>query len=249
MPFAAGVDPALIQSHGHKLLGAFYTATGATPRPTALLLHGIPGVERNFDLAYALRDAGWNCLVFHYRGSWGSGGTYRLDGLVEDVRAATEWALAQPSVDGDRLAVVGNSLGGYTALAAGAFDQRFKAIAAICPLIDPRTRPLEPALAEGFASLLNGISGPQVAAQWLALPSAISFAPRLAGRPLLLVTAEADEIFAPSHHAPFAAAMGANPAFTTRAVPGADHSFSRQRRELVELCLRWLIDSPNPMRP
>ena len=27
-----------------------------------MLLHGIPGVEKNYDLAYALRDAGWNVV-------------------------------------------------------------------------------------------------------------------------------------------------------------------------------------------
>lgn len=27
-----------------------------------MVLHGVPGVEKNLDLAYALRGAGWNCL-------------------------------------------------------------------------------------------------------------------------------------------------------------------------------------------
>ena len=32
------------------------------------MLHGIPGTEQNFDVAYALRDVGFNCLLWHYRG-------------------------------------------------------------------------------------------------------------------------------------------------------------------------------------
>jgi hypothetical protein len=36
-------------------------------------LHGFPGNERNFDVAQALRRAGYAALVFHYRGSWGVG--------------------------------------------------------------------------------------------------------------------------------------------------------------------------------
>jgi hypothetical protein len=43
-----------------------------------LLLHGCPGLQQNGDLAVALRDRGWNALIFHYRGSWGSGGRYDL---------------------------------------------------------------------------------------------------------------------------------------------------------------------------
>ncbi len=242
MSFTAGVEAARFHSQGRKLIGAFYTAQGDTPRPTALLLHGIPGVERNFDIAYRLRDLGWNCLVFHYRGCWGSEGDYRLDGLVEDVRAATDWVLAQPGVDGERLAIIGNSLGGHTAFAAAAADPRFRAVAALCPLIDPADRPLEPELAEDFASLLHGITGPEVAAQWLALPSAVTFVPSLGRHPLLLVTAEADEVFAPGHYAGFVAALRASAAdFTWHPIPAADHSFSRQRPALASLVANWLL--------
>lgn len=47
-------------------------------------LHGIPGWERNFDLAQALRRAGFHVLVFHYSGSWGNDGTYSLAHILED---------------------------------------------------------------------------------------------------------------------------------------------------------------------
>ena len=45
-----------------------------------------------------LRDRGWNCLYFHYRGCWGSEGAYSLHHLTIDASAAVEWATAQPSV-------------------------------------------------------------------------------------------------------------------------------------------------------
>ena len=70
----SGLEGVVITSAGSKLLGALYCAAGAGPHPTALVLHGIPGLEKNTDIAYALRDAGWNALVFHYRGCWGSEG-------------------------------------------------------------------------------------------------------------------------------------------------------------------------------
>ena len=39
---------------------------------------------------------------------------------MDDTRAAADWLTQQPRVDAERLALVGNSLGGYTTLAAGA---------------------------------------------------------------------------------------------------------------------------------
>ncbi len=69
--FSAGVDGVTFEHKGARLLGAFYRGAGKGPRPTALLLHGLPGIEKHLDLAYRLRDLGWNCLLFHFRGSWG----------------------------------------------------------------------------------------------------------------------------------------------------------------------------------
>src|SRR2546430_17107942 len=78
MPIAPGehdgITGVTFTSDGHRLLGTLYLARGDEPKPTALLLHGCPGLQQNGDLAVALRDRGWNSLIFHYRGSWGSGG-------------------------------------------------------------------------------------------------------------------------------------------------------------------------------
>ena len=112
MRFEAGLDGVTFQSKGCKLLGGLYKAAGEGPRPTAVLLHGVPGVEKQLDIAYALRDLGWNCLYFHFRGSLGSEGAYSFAGLAEDTEAAVEWALRQPSVDKDRIALIGGSMTG-----------------------------------------------------------------------------------------------------------------------------------------
>ena len=61
-------------SSGAQLIGNMLIAPGPGPHPTVLLLHGFPGNENNFDLAHVLRRAGWNVLIFHYRGAWGSQG-------------------------------------------------------------------------------------------------------------------------------------------------------------------------------
>lgn len=54
-----------------KVNGVFFIAAGKGPHPTVILFHGLPGNEKNLDLAQAVRRAGWNVLTFNYRGSWG----------------------------------------------------------------------------------------------------------------------------------------------------------------------------------
>ena len=41
-------------------------------------MHGLPGNERNLDLAQAIRRAGWDVLTFTYRGAWGSPGDFSI---------------------------------------------------------------------------------------------------------------------------------------------------------------------------
>ena len=64
-----------------------WQAGGAGAHPTLLLFHGFPGNEQNLDLAQAARRAGWHVLTLHYRGSWGSPGTFRFTQNPQDLHA------------------------------------------------------------------------------------------------------------------------------------------------------------------
>src|SRR3954471_13129743 len=117
----------LIDSHGSKMNALFFFAAGAGPHPTMLLLHGLPGNERNLDLAQAVRRAGWNVLTFTYRGAWGSEGDFSIANSIEDGRAAlgflrTEEASRRFGVNRSRLVIAGHSMGGYAAAAIAADD-------------------------------------------------------------------------------------------------------------------------------
>jgi pimeloyl-ACP methyl ester carboxylesterase len=234
---SAGIDGVTFTSQGCRLLGGFYRAAGAGPRPSVILLHGVPGTEQNLDIAYALREAGINCLYFHYRGCWGSSGNYTFSGLADDVRAAADWIVEQPAVDAARLALVGYSIGGHTALIAGAADPRYKALAAICPLIDPAAQPLDQAAFEEFAGMLTGVTAAELQAQWAALPPIPPLADQLARRPLLLVTAGQDAYFPPAHYRVFLSSL---PSATWWRFPAADHVFSRDRQTFVHTIVAWL---------
>ena len=237
--FNAGLDDVIFHSQGSMLLGGFYRGAGVGPRPTAILLHGVPGVEQNLDVAYALRDQGWNCLFIHYRGCWGSEGNYSFQGAEDDVSAATEWVLAQRSVNRKRLAIVGNSFGGYMALSASAADPRFRATVAMCPLVDPAAAVFEVEFFDEFAGMLSGVTGENLKEQWDALPSIHTIKKNLDDRPILLITADKDELFPPSHYESFVNDLGE---LKWKRIADADHVFSTARRQLVEMTVNWLQD-------
>ena len=125
-------------SNGNRLSGLMYLANGPGPHPTIVLLHGFPGNEKNLDIAQSLRRDGFNVLFFHYRGAWGSEGSYNITGLDDDVLAVLNF-LRQPDnalryrVDINTLSLLGHSLGGYTALAAGSQDKNLSCVAAMSP--------------------------------------------------------------------------------------------------------------------
>ena len=80
-----------IPSHGFNLNALLYSAAGAGPHPTVLLLHRLPSNEQNLDLAQSMRRAGWNVVTLHYRGSWGTPGTFSFANRLEDAAAALAW--------------------------------------------------------------------------------------------------------------------------------------------------------------
>jgi pimeloyl-ACP methyl ester carboxylesterase len=117
----------LVPSHGLGMNGLFYLAGGAAPHPTMVLLHGFPGNEQNLDLAQAVRRAGWNVLTLHYRGSWGSPGTFSIGHVMEDADAAVAFVrradiAAKYGIDTQRLVIAGHSMGGFASAAHARAD-------------------------------------------------------------------------------------------------------------------------------
>jgi uncharacterized protein len=131
-------DSFLIPSHGANMNGMMYVAAGEGPHRTAILLHGFPGNELNADLAQTLRRAGWNTVIFHYRGSWGSEGDFTFSNTMEDALAAVRFlrspdVASQHRVDTERIALIGYSMGGFVAAQATALDPAVRAAVLISP--------------------------------------------------------------------------------------------------------------------
>ena len=231
-------------SDGHRLLGTLFLARDDTPKPTALLLHGIPGIEKNCDLAHALRQNGWNSLIFHYRGCWGSEGRYGLETIPDDVRAALDdlSSGSHPQVDAARLVLVGHSLGGWAAVLAAAGDPRVRAVAVHGAVSDPRTLPFTAAdAAEEFTPWLRGLTPEGFRAQWEALDAAhtpIEQVARLAPRPLLILHSRADEVV-PFEQAEALFRRAGDPR-QLLIHPEANHAFAWHRSWLRDRLLDWL---------
>jgi dienelactone hydrolase len=239
----AGLEAVRLSSDGSMLIGGLYRAAQVGPRPAVLLLHGIPGHEKNLDLAISLRACGMHVLYIHYRGCWGSQGDYHLAHLVPDATAALAWLADHPLVRADSIGLAGISLGGWTALATASASPGVRAVAALSPLLDPnapmRGGGLTSALAAEFSAPLSGISPEDLLTQWAALPALASFAGGLKRLPILLVTADGDELFPPEH---FASAPALLPHLTWQRFPRADHVFSDVRPGLCHLVTRWFVE-------
>lgn len=127
-----------IPSAGVEINGIAYVPAGPGPHPTALLLHGMPGNEKNLDLAQAMRRAGWLVVAFNYRGSWGSPGAFHYAQTLEDADSVlaylrTPEVTAKLGVDPKRLVMVGHSMGGWIALQTLAHDKALLGAALISP--------------------------------------------------------------------------------------------------------------------
>jgi fermentation-respiration switch protein FrsA (DUF1100 family) len=101
---------------GSKMHSWFLRAQGKA-KGTVLHLHGnAANVSNHLPLVAWLPPRGFNLLTLDYRGFGRSQGTPSLDGFVDDAAAALNHLRSRSDVDATRLIVVGQSLGGATAL-------------------------------------------------------------------------------------------------------------------------------------
>jgi len=245
-------------SSGSRMFAVVYVAGGPGPHPTAIVLHGFPGNERNLDLAQAIRRSGWNAVFFHYRGAWGSEGRFGFVHVLEDVRAVVD-AIAAPEfaaahrVDPSRIALVGHSMGGFAALVSAAELVAVDCVASIAGgniglWNQVLTTPEE---AERMARTLDAWRGPiqTPAAELTAEVQANaerfdlrSHAGALAKKPALLIAGARDEVTPPAlHHEPLVAAIAAQGGDALESVVvDADHALADRRVALSRLVIDWL---------
>jgi pimeloyl-ACP methyl ester carboxylesterase len=257
----AGMIAFGLPTHGVKINAVLYTAAGAGPHPTVLLLHGLPGNEQNLDLARAMQREGWNVLTMHYRGSWGSRGDYTFAHCIEDAQAAVAWlrapdGAAAAHIDPGRIVVVGHSLGGFVTAYVAGHDPNLLGAALISAADVSRVfGPLKrEQIVKGIEDNIENDAGMHtlgdataggLADEVLAHAKAwdlAQFAPTLASHPLLVVTS--DDGLGPTDDA-LSAAVGAEPgAMVTHVHFATDHGYDDRRIGLAATLIRWLETLP-----
>jgi len=125
--FPARMEVIHVPTGGVQINGVVYVASGQGAHPTFVFFHGLPGNEKNLDLAQAVRRAGWTVVTINYRGSWGSPGDFRFAQNLEDADATLAF-IRQPenakklSIDVNRIAIGGHSMGGWVTAETLAHD-------------------------------------------------------------------------------------------------------------------------------
>jgi dienelactone hydrolase len=128
------------------LVGTFYQPPGEGRRPTMIVLGGSEGgIPRPVGHAGGLASRGYATLALAYFGVNGLPGT--LSNIpLEYFGTAINWLAAQPSVDPNRIGVIGASRGAELALLLGGLYPRLRVVVAYMPshvvvrgCCDPRT--------------------------------------------------------------------------------------------------------------
>jgi pimeloyl-ACP methyl ester carboxylesterase len=252
----AAMKALAIPSGATALNAVLYTAAGAGPHPTVLLLHGFPGNEQNLDLAQAMRRAGWDVLTLHYRGSWGTPGAFSFRHVLEDADAALAW-LRSPAgraagVDGTRIAVVGHSMGGMATAYEAGHDRAILGAGLISAagmnlFHGPKaavTKALGDEYGAGTMHTLAGTSPDALYAEVTADPKPFTlntYAVGAARKPVLVVSS--NDGLKPVDDS-FAAAVTASGGSPRQAHLDTDHSYSDMRIALEAIVIDWLATLP-----
>ena len=238
-----------IPTHGVEINGVLYSPAGAGTHPTVVLCHGLPGNEKNLDLAQAIRRAGWNVITFNYRGSWGSPGQYRIAQDLEDGDAVLAYIeapvnAAKLGINTSRIILAGHSLGGWvTTLTASHHSELAGAIlisaADIGSMVSqPRDKVIElmKSNRESLSGTPEGIANDAIGT--VRSRTFASAVPGLAKLPLLVLSAS--DGLAPGTDALIGSVKQAGNTRITAIHADTDHSWSDHRIFLEVTILNWL---------
>ena len=220
------------------------------PHPTLVICHGLPGNEKNLDLAQAVRRSGWNAVTFNYRGSWGSPGHFSFSQNLEDADAVLAFLrdptqAASLGIDTKRLAIAGHSMGGWVVAHTAAHDHALIGAILISPAdmgrIGEQPRKAVIARMAGNMESLAGVTAESMADEVIQNAKAFRMtnaAAGLANVPLLALTA--DDGLAPDTEALLKAIREHGGKNITERHVATDHSWSDHRIALETIVVTWL---------
>lgn len=240
------------------MLGVLHLPEGEGPFPAVAIYHGFTGTKvephRIFvKMARALGRAGIAAVRFDFRGSGDSAGDFAdmtVSGEIIDARRVLDFLQKQEVVDGDRLGVLGLSMGGAVAASVAGQDRRVKSLAlwaAVAQFSLFETQGelqgvlVEEAEAIGYADIGGNVlkyafyedARKQDPLKWVSAYEG----------PALIVHGDGDPTV-PVAHADlyFDAIRGKKEKFI---IPGADHTFNSHAWEtaVIEKTAAWFVDT------
>lgn len=243
-----------VPSHGVAINGLAYLPAGAGPHPVFVLLHGLPGNEKNLDLAQAVRRAGWIAVTFNYRGSWGSPGTFSFEGNLQDTEAVLAY-LRDPKIaaslrlDPRRIVLGGHSMGGAitAAIAARDHDLRGAVLISAWDAAKSAAGPHEKLVAfmSDDMESLAGVTAESMASDLEAHAGELSFKELAAGlvdTPLLVLTS--DDNWVDGDDALVSSIRSKGGHRVTKLHVATNHVWSDRRIELEADVINWLKRLP-----
>lgn len=229
-----------------KLIAAIWIPSEPEKRPPGLLvLHGFPGLAPIMnDLMSALCQEGFAPMMFHYRGSWGSGGRYDFLGALDDARRALAILSSREDVDAQNLTVIGHSFGGLVATYMAAWNARVKAAIALCPVAsieENLTLTHRKTILRRGLPFVSGLTIKKAQEQWETLAhryDPVQYVDKISPRPLLLIHGDKDDIIPIDCSVKlFSKAQEPKELFV---VEGADHIFAGRRQAVTDKVVSWL---------
>ena len=169
---------------GTPLHGWFIPGRSKQAKGTVVFSHGNAGsISYHLGFVMWLAEAGYNVMMYDYRGFGKSGGTVDRRGMIDDVKAAFDYTSKRKDVDHTRLISYGHSLGGA------------KSVTAIgeTPVMGLRAIIIDGAFASyhTMAELIGGQLGGSLVSDEL---SPKDYVKKLAPVPLLVVHGDRDEV-------------------------------------------------------
>jgi len=251
--------PVIFKSNGEKLIGSILIAQGAELKPAVIFLHGFPGNENNFDVAHSLRRAGFNVLIFHYTGSWGSGGKFSFKNSLQDVVSAvkflkTEFAKDNYRVDSKKIALIGHSMGGFLSLITASKNSEILCVASLAGFnfglaakYVYKNPELKSMLLEGLENgtdLLNGTTPDDLFSEMIENRNEwdlCEIGKELSNKKVLLIGAKYDGVSQVEiHHAPLIQSYSAAGVDVEHHILEGGHSFPERRIKLAEIIVNWI---------
>lgn len=253
-PYRPDLQGAVLKGKRGRILVTILRAGGKGLHPTILLSHGIPGVEKNLDLAQGLRTVGFHVVTFHYSGSWNSEGDYAIDHCLEDTETVLDYILQDETMgfDKEKLYIVGHSMGCFIAAHMAAKHAELKAAVTLAPcdmgegMMSEAGRGQMQAIFESAAPWLSGTSAEKLFEeneQNKERYQLSSLAEKLAQIPMLCINGSLDgDCPADVHVKPWVDAVKTAGGDIQWEEWETDHSFSDMRFALIEKVAEYLVE-------